>query len=117
MRETCIAGLIAGALGLYPSSVLANDSSAEMGAGGIELVRNDWVSITKENLYISPTEVRVDYVFESSADEAHDYLIAFPMPDIRPIDYLEGDLGIPNRESDNFLNFTVTADGKPVTPS
>jgi len=117
MRTISFVGLMACALAVEPSLSMANDSSAEMGAGGIELVRNDWVTMAKEDLYISPTEIKVDYVFESSADDARDCLVAFPMPDIKPIDYLEGDLGIPNRESDNFLNFTVTADGKPVTPS
>jgi hypothetical protein len=117
MRYRILAGALVGAAAFHPCASFANDSSAEMGAGGIELVRNDWVRMAKEDLYLSPSEVRVDYIFENSAEEPHDYLVAFPMPDIRPIDYLEGDLGIPNRESDNFLNFTVTADGKPVTPS
>jgi Domain of unknown function (DUF4424) len=105
------------AIALQSSQSLANDSTAEMGAGGIELVRNDWVRMAKEDLYLSPTEVRVDYVFESSAEKPRDLLVAFPMPDIRPIDYLEGDVGIPNSASDNFLNFTITADGKPIAPS
>ncbi|CAN5511203.1 DUF4424 domain-containing protein [soil metagenome] len=95
---------------------LANDSTAELGAGGIELVRNDVVTMLNEDLYLSPDAVRVDYVFESAAENDRDYLMAFPMPDISPKFYLEGDVGIPDTTQDNFLGFTVTADGKAITP-
>jgi hypothetical protein len=117
MRYRLLAAALVWAFGFPLSQSHANDSSAEIGAGGIELVRNDWVRMIKEDLYLSPGEVRVDYVFESSAEAARDYMIAFPMPDIKPTEYLESDLGIPNRQSDNFLNFTIKADGKPVIPS
>jgi hypothetical protein len=94
----------------------ANDSTAELGAGGIELVRNDAIRMLREDLYLSPDAVRVDYVFESSASDDRDYVVAFPMPDISPKYYLEGDISIPDSTQDNFLGFTVTADGQAITP-
>lgn len=44
----------------------ANDSSASMAAGGLELVRNDHVRMVSEVLRISPRLVEVDYVFENT---------------------------------------------------
>ena len=59
---------------------LANDSVAEMGAGGLILVRADGVTMQSEDLFVSPSQVRVDYEFRNDAKETQNYLVAFPMP-------------------------------------
>ena len=112
--------LAAGALALFATSLwqpaAANDSTAEMGAGGLVMVRNWDIKMESEELSISPDKVSVDYVFRNTANAPKEYLVAFPMPDIEPDLYIEGDIGIPNRNSDNLLDFKLTIDGVAVTP-
>ena len=100
----------------FAGTALANDSTAELGAGGIFLVYADSISMDKEELFISKDEVRVDYVFRNTEDKPHTYLVAFPMPEIEAPGYLESDIGVPDREKDNFMNVSVTVAGKAVEP-
>lgn len=92
----------------------ANDTTAEIGAGGLSWVESDRVSMKKEDLFISREEVRVDYLFENTGNEDEESIIAFPMPDIVPVRY--SDIAISEREDDNFLGFSVTQDGKSIKP-
>jgi hypothetical protein len=110
--------LAAGALVLFGlwQPAAANDSTAEMGAGGLVMVRNWDIKMESEELYISPDKVSVDYVFRNSTKAPKEYLVAFPMPDLEPDRYIEGDIGIPNRNSDNLLDFKLTIDGAAATP-
>lgn len=105
------------ALGLAAAMALpvsANDSTAELRAGGIELVRTDAVQMAREDLYISADEVRVSYVYHNVVDEDVETLVAFPMPAIKVDPY--SDVYLPNPGSENFLNFEVSVDGEPVEP-
>ncbi|MDE1993943.1 MAG: DUF4424 domain-containing protein [Rhizobiaceae bacterium] len=105
----------AAALTMLATPALANDTMAELKTGGLVYVRTGDVSMADEKLFISPTEVRVDYVFENTTNKDVDSIIAFPMPDIQgDIDSM---VAVGDVDSDNFLDFTVTQDGKPVTPS
>ncbi|MBS1183907.1 MAG: hypothetical protein H6Q99_3787 [Proteobacteria bacterium] len=92
----------------------ANDTMAELAAGGLTFVTTQDVLMQSEDLYISPKEVRVDYVFHNGGDSDQTSVVAFPMPDIEG----SGDfmVSVPNPDSDNFLNFSVTVDDQPVTP-
>ena len=92
----------------------ANDSSAELGTGGLTLSRSDQISMESEDLFISPDKVTVDYVFKNTADADVETIVAFPMPDIEvnPYDLVS----VPKLESDNFLGFEVSVDGQPVKP-
>jgi Domain of unknown function (DUF4424) len=105
---------IAALVTAMPTLVRANDTMAELAAGGLTFVSSDGVSMQSEDLYISPKEVRVDYVFHNEGDSDRTTVVAFPMPDIEG----SGDFmtSVPNPDSDNFLNFSVSVDGKPVTP-
>ena len=110
----CAAALIFSAA--FAGTALANDSTAALGAGGIFLVYAGSIAMDKEELFISKDEVRVDYVFRNTQDQPHTYLVAFPMPEIEAPGYLESDIGVPDREKDNFMNFSVTVAGKAVEP-
>ena len=92
----------------------ANDSTAELGAGGLILSRSDAIVMAKEDLFISEEQVRVDYVFRNTTEEDVETLVAFPMPDIEASPY--GNVSIPDDTSDNFLGFQVKVDGQPVQP-
>lgn len=103
----CLAGLLSG-------SALANDSIAELGAGGIVLSRTDVVAMEKEDLYVSMERIEVDYVFRNQSDEDVNAVVAFPMPDIEGSPWSMP--AIPDDTGDNFLGFEVKVDGKPVAP-
>lgn len=91
----------------------ANDSMAELGAGGLVLARSSDVSMQSETLFISLDEVRVDYIFRNSSDRDIETVVAFPMPDMEMSPYV----GAPvSKFEDNFLGFTVTVDGRAIAP-
>ncbi|WP_127089451.1 DUF4424 domain-containing protein [Aquabacter cavernae] len=89
----------------------ANDSSAELRAGGLVLVPNEVVSMVSEDLFVSEKEVRVRYLFRNTSDKDVTLLVAFPMPDLA---YSESPISIPFPDVDNFLDFKTRIDGKPV---
>lgn len=60
----------------------ANDTFAEMAAGGIQISRSAEIEMTSEDLYISPSEVRVDYTFRNTTDKDIETTVAFPMPEL-----------------------------------
>lgn len=100
-------------LALLAAPALANDTMAELKTGGLTFVRTPEVEMTKEALFISPTEIRVDYVFTNTSDKDVSGLVAFPMPDIGGDPY--ANIAIDDFETDNYLGFTAAQDGKAVT--
>lgn len=97
------------------SQAQGNDSIAELGTNGLILSRSDVISMESEDLFISADRIEVDYVFRNGSDKDVETIVAFPMPD------LSGDPfsvpAIPEDSRDNFLDFTVTMDGKAVAPA
>jgi hypothetical protein len=90
----------------------ANDSTAELGVGGLAYVTTDKISMRSEDLTISLDEVRVRYEFVNTSDEDVTSLVAFPMPDLKgDIDFM---VAIPVQDPENFLGFETTVDGVPV---
>lgn len=99
------------------TAAAANDSVATQGAGGLILVHAQSITMESEDLYVSPREVRVSYVFRNQAGEDRTHLVAFPMPQIDPQDYLESDISIPSPEADNFMDFSVKVGGEEIAPA
>ena len=97
--------------------VFANDSTAELGTGGLNLVRNETVDLLSEDLYLSRDEIRVTYHFRNHTDAPVTYLVAFPLPAVDASTPEEANFVLPDPASDNFVDFAVTVDGKPVTPA
>lgn len=93
----------------------ANDTMAELKTGGLAWVTSDDVMMEEEALFISMEEVRVDYVFRNTSDHDIEAVVAFPMPALTGEP--EVNIQIENPEADNFLGFTVTQDGKTITPA
>lgn len=92
--------------------VMANDSEAAFGLGGLELVRNEAVSMDSEDLFISKHEVRVDYRFTNRSTKDVELLVSFPLPPIPgPNADQFGAAMVPDFKT---LKFTTTVDGKPV---
>ena len=96
-------------LTLGAAQAFANDTTAELKTGGLVFTRSGDIAMQQETLYISPKEVRVDYVFRNISDKAVETFVAFPMPDITGSGDPMMDAG--NVESDNFLGFSVVQMG------
>jgi hypothetical protein len=104
--------LIAGALGaiIVAQAGQANDSSAEKAAGGLVLRQNADIDMVSEDLYVSPEQVRVRYVFRNRARQARRITVAFPMPD-RDLTYeMESEVAYPG-------DFHTLVEGRPVRMS
>ncbi|WP_187971049.1 DUF4424 domain-containing protein [Aquibium microcysteis] len=100
---------------LAATAARANDSTAELGAGGLVLSRSDVVEMAREDLFLSREAVRVDYVFRNRSDADVSSIVAFPMPDIEANPYLN--VSIPFDAGDDFLGFSVSVDGRVVAPA
>ena len=102
------------ALGLLAlaSSVHANDSSARIGIGGLELVKNEHVAMVSEDLYVSPQQVRIEYVFRNTSAQDVQTEIAFPLPTINLAEYSNSPIGIQGSQALNFVDFVVQQDEK-----
>jgi len=102
-------------LGAASLPALANDTTAQLETGGLVFTRTDAISMEEERLFISPKQVKVDYVFRNTSDKPVETYVAFPMPDIEGGPESNVDAG--NSASDNFLGFSVLQDGKEIKPS
>lgn len=103
------------ATSLLSSPAFANDSMAVLSTGGLVLTRSEAIEMKKEDLYISPEKVEVNYVFHNSGDQDITTYVAFPMPEIKGS--TGENVAYSDYESENFLGFAVEQDGKPVDVS
>jgi hypothetical protein len=103
------------ALLLSVSSLQANDSAAHLGAGGLELTTTDAVVMEKEDLYLSPELVKVDYIFRNVTTAPVELRVAFPLPrlDMRVVHGC-ADVSIPYPDEENFVRFATQVNGRPV---
>jgi hypothetical protein len=92
------------------SPAKANDSAAEIGIGGLTLLQSDSITLDREELFVSAKEVRVDYEFTNTSEQSQTVLVAFPLPDLNPMDGELGDRSTPNYAND--LDFRTVVDGK-----
>lgn len=97
---------------LMAGTAAANDTMAELKAGGLVYTQSEFVTMESEALYISPTAVRVDYVFRNASDKDVETYVAFPMPDITGGP--DSTINLADPEADNILGFSATQDGKPI---
>ncbi len=95
----------------------ANDATAVMGAGGLELVYNPAIAMVAEDLYVGVDEVRVAYRFRNVTKAPVTVTVAFPLPPIGGEDQLDMNIAIPNWETENYVDFRLWVDGRELTPS
>jgi hypothetical protein len=107
-----LAALAAAAFIALAVPALANDATAELGAGGLQLVYNPAIEMARENLFVSKDEVRVDYHFQNITKAPVTVTVAFPLPPITG--GYEANIVLPNDASENFVNFELTVDGQPI---
>ena len=112
--------LLAGALLLFAFQIaspsFADDSSAALGAGGLVLTQAADIRMAKEDLYLSPHQVRVRFEFANDGAKDIDTIVAFPLPDIDTDKFYHEPIGTMTDDPVNFVGFSVVADGQGVTP-
>lgn len=91
-----------------PTAALANDSTAEIGVGGLTLLKSDAIAMQSEDLFLSEDKVTVDYVFLNGSGADIEALVAFPLPDV----VYEPEIRIPDFLAE--LDFRTSVDGNPV---
>jgi hypothetical protein len=113
MKPVLLAALTAGAL--LAGSAFADDSTAELAAGGLVLTQNADIRMASEDLAISPNAVKVRYEFANDSAKDIDAIVAFPLPDLNLGNEVGQSFGsIKTYNIANFVGFTLTVDGKPV---
>ena len=93
---------------------LANDLTAELKTGGLVLLKSSKIEMRSEDLFISSKEINIKYVFLNNSPTDITTVIAFPMPRISMSTAGE-DIVIPNENSDNFLDFSTSVNGRPIS--
>ena len=124
MRRT-LGALCGGALTLL-GQAMANDSGSELAAGGIVLVKNDVIAMQREDLTLSPSEVRVRYEMRNDSGKPVILRVAFPMPEVPAwspggFHTATSPRGIMLAKpaevgGSNFIGFRIWADGREITP-
>ena len=109
-----IARVLTVLLALAPAVAFADDSSAELGAGGLVLTRSAEVRLADEYLRISPKEVTARFTFFNDGKSDIDTLVAFPLPDIDTSRFSEEPIGRTTGDPLNFVGFSVSENGKNV---
>lgn len=104
------------ALALLAGPAGANDSTAALGTSGLQLVRTEAIALLSEDLYVSADAVRVTYRFKNITSAPVTYVVAFPLPALDAIIPEAMNIVLPNAASPNFVDFTMSVDGKPLTP-
>lgn len=110
------AGFLAGLLALCIVPLRANDSSAAIAMGGLELIKNDQVRMVSEVLRIAPRLVEVNYVFENTGNTDITTLVAFPLPNLELGDIARPPPDFAFPRSANLVGFQVWIDGRELKP-
>lgn len=110
MRAT----LLAMALVVPAPSAMSNDSTAILESGALQLTVSPSIVLEREDLHLGTSEVRVSYRFRNTSRKDIATLVAFPLPEITVGDDAQYDIG--DADPANFIGFSVTVNGQPVTP-
>ena len=69
-----------------PMVSLANDSTGFVGTGGIQYLKSPHIAMQTEDLFISKTQIRVDYQFKNLSQHDITETILFPLPRVDDIE-------------------------------
>jgi len=95
---------------LFTLPAAANDSTASLDTGELVLIPNADIRLEEEELFISPDEIRVRYVFYNTSSETITTPVAFPLP---PVDYsYEANYSADPADAVNFVDFRLWVDGR-----
>jgi hypothetical protein len=96
----------------WAAGAAANDSTAELSAGGLVLSSSPDIRMVAEDLSVSLREIRVAYRFLNTAPRDVSTVVAFPLPDLTGAP--DANIALPEAESDNFVGFATRVNGAPV---
>ncbi len=94
-----------------PTAVLANDTTARVGVGGLVFTKTQAISMEAEHLVISPSRVRVAYTYRNITNRDVRTVVAFPTPAYS--DCLTESQTDQNQRP--VENLATQVDGEPVT--
>lgn len=111
MRRWSLAMVALAVLGSAPAE--ANDGFGGLWSGGLRFSKSDSVRMVAEDLFLSPSLVRVDYLFRNESDREVSGEVIFPLPPISLFSLLESDFAVAGEQlrGDNPAGFTATVDG------
>lgn len=117
MKKQSLAVIIL-SLSLLPVTAIANDTTATLGAGGLEFTKNMYIQMQSENLSISPRKINIDYVFKNTSPKPITTTVAFPLPPI-PVSEFAQPMDLPVAEINgvlppNYVNFKVSSNGTDI---
>lgn len=104
--------LVAAVFALAPARAVANDSTAEVAAGGLVLKRSEAIRIESEQLYLSVDRIKVRYVFRNETAQPIRTIVAFP---IAPFEFGLMDVAV-NPDHRDPMQFSVRVGGKVIRP-
>ncbi|HEY8696836.1 MAG TPA: DUF4424 family protein [Rhizomicrobium sp.] len=113
MRYRLCAAL-ATAIALAALSARADDSSAALGAGGIQFTKMADIRMASEDLRLSPDAVRIRYEFVNDSNKDIETVVAFPLPDIDAYEFWGTPIGRLTDDPVNFVGFKAVVNGKSV---
>ena len=93
----------------------ANDSSASLDAGGLQLTFNPDIRVQSEDLFLSREQVRVAYRFHNVSTHDTSTLVAFPLPVMEIGE--SGNYVLQGKDPINIIGFQVMVDGRRIEPS
>ena len=93
-----------------PMVSLANDSAGFVGTGGIQYLKSPHIAMQTEDLFISKTQIRVDYQFKNLSQHDITETILFPLPRVDDIEDSFADTEALVR------SFKIWVNGKAVQP-
>lgn len=99
---------------ILPTTLFANDSTARLGAGGIEFLQSEHIRMLEEILEISADKVRVKYRFFNESEKDIQTTVAFPLPLFHALGHYNTSIGDPR---DIANTFTVLVNGTSVPTS
>lgn len=89
MRASCLFLLLC-----LATPVFADDTSAGITAGGIQFKQTDHILMASEDLFISPSIIRVKFEFKNLTDQDYHTIVAFPLPSYQPQNQTQSDVGV-----------------------
>ena len=108
--------LLAGlAWALLSTPAWANDSTAILKSGELQLTTSPYITLEREDLYLSAREVRVRYAFRNTSKSDVVTLVAFPLPEIVIGD--DTQYSVDASDQANFIGLRVQVNGQSVTTS
>ena len=111
-----IRNLLIALLLLVPSAASANDGYGGLTATGLQFGKSKTVRMLSEDLFLSPKQVRVRYVFHNDGPKDEQGEVIFPLPPISLADLQMTGFSIPEEKlnKENAINFIALVNGKKV---